>query len=84
MFVQGICYNNDKLGIIMSTRHGSPSYVQILSASTYASLFSTTMSGPLGYNTRSISSLGSSDWLLKDPNSCLVFHIIDTSCNNRL
>ena len=41
------------------------------------SLFSTTITDPSGYNTCDISSFGLSDWLVKDRNSCPLFHITE-------
>jgi hypothetical protein len=77
MYFEGMCHNAGKLAIIMNTRSGTPPYVDILSTSTYACLFSITITGALGYNICGISSLGSSGWLVNDPSSYPLFHITE-------
>jgi hypothetical protein len=75
--VQGMCYNADKLALVINTRNGTEPYVEILSTITYTCLFSLILTGAFGSQTCGISSLDCSGWLMKDPSMYNLFHITE-------
>ncbi|CAF1315138.1 unnamed protein product [Adineta steineri] len=78
-FIEDICYNAGKLGLVINSRNGTKPHVEILSTTTYARLFSITITDTLGYNLCRISSLGSSGWLVKDPGTYNIHHITENN-----
>ena len=77
MCIEGICYHDSRLAVIMNTRNEIPPYVEILSTTTYECLFSITIQQAMGYHICGISSLGSSGWLVKDSSGYHFFHITE-------
>ncbi|CAF2091066.1 unnamed protein product [Rotaria magnacalcarata] len=77
--IDGMAYHNGKLALVMNGPAGTKPYVEILSTTTYACLFSITITNAYGFNQCRISSLGSNGWLMKDPGTCHIHHVTENN-----
>ncbi|CAF1354295.1 unnamed protein product [Rotaria sp. Silwood1] len=77
--IEGMSYHDGKLALTINGRGGTKPNVEILSTTTYACLFSITITDALGHGQCRISSLGSNGWLVKDPGTYNIHHITENN-----
>ena len=75
--IEGMAYNAGKLALVMNSRLGTEPHVVVLSTATFHCLFEITVTDAFGSQRCSISSLGSSGWLVNDSGSYNIHHLTE-------